>query len=265
MTERRLASLLQLDPQLGQLVPPGRIADARAALKVRMAVLPTGEWDTERLARGARAEHVGLLMLAGVVTRDILIGGSVSTELLGPGDVLRPWMLETPPWLLSREVRWNVLRESRVAVLDRDVAVRLAQWPEVNQVLIDRLSERAERLATSQAISQLIRVDRRVLALLWHVAERWGRVTPDGVVVPLALSHRMLGQLVGARRPTVSTAVRLLEGTGELRRRRDGSWLLGREPMGLQAAGEAGRIVPLRPRPLTEAEGAVPRKEPAGA
>ena len=128
-------------------------------------------------------------------------------------------------------------------------------------------AERAERLATTQAISQLTRVDRRVLALLWHVAERWGRVTPDGVVVPLTLSHRMLGQLVGAHRPTVSTAVRLLARTGELSRRPDGSWLLSGEPMGLQPAGDAGRVVPMRRRLLAGREGqsAVKRKESVGA
>ena len=76
--------------------------------------------------------------------------------------------------------------------------------------LLDRLSERSERLAITQAISQLRRVDRRLLTLFWHLAERWGRVGTDGVVVPLALTHRMLGQLVGARRPTVSSALREL-------------------------------------------------------
>ena len=82
-----------------------------------------------------------------------------------------------------------------------------------------RLGERAERLATAQAISKLTRVDRRVLAFLWHLAERWGRVTSGGVLVPLTLSHRMLGQIVGARRPTVTAAVRLLVESGEVVRR----------------------------------------------
>ena len=77
----------------------------------------------------------------------------------------------------------------------------------VNAALIDRLNDRAQRLAVMQAICQLNRVDRRLLSLFWHLAERWGRMTPDGVVVPLTLSHRMLGQLVGALRPTVSSAL----------------------------------------------------------
>jgi hypothetical protein len=46
----------------------------------------------------------------------------------------------------------------------------------VTAALFDRLSERSMRLATTQAISQLTRVDRRLKALFWHLAERWGRV-----------------------------------------------------------------------------------------
>jgi len=42
----------------------------------------------------------------------------------------------------------------------------------------------------------------------------------------MTLSHRMLGQLVGARRPTVTTALAQLAKDGELARRDDGTWLL---------------------------------------
>ena len=73
-------------------------------------------------------------------------------------------------------------------------------------------------------------MDRRLKALFWHLAERWGRVSGDGVIVPLALTHRILGQLVGARRPTVSTALTELAEREELTRRPDGSWLLRGDP-----------------------------------
>ena len=117
-----------------------------------------------------------------------------------------------------------------VAVLDRRFAAEAARYPEITAVLFDRLSERSVRLATTQAISQLTRVDRRLKALFWHLAERWGRVSGDGVIVPLALTHRILGQLVGARRPTVSTALSELAEREELIRRPDGSWLLRGDP-----------------------------------
>ena len=47
---------------------------------------------------------LGLLVIDGVVTRDVLIRGQATTELLGPGDVLRHWMTEPDP-LLRRAVR----------------------------------------------------------------------------------------------------------------------------------------------------------------
>jgi CRP-like cAMP-binding protein len=248
MMDPRLIALLHVDPSLGQLVPDERRAEAQEALRARVVLLPVGEWDTSRLGNGVRAGHLGLLVISGVVAHETLIGGEVSTELLGPGDILRPWSLEAPAPLVARSTRWNVLSECRAAVLDRDAAARLASWPEINAVLVDRLADRAKRLATTQAICQLTRVDRRVLALFWHLAERWGRVTRDGVRVPLTLSHRMIGQLVGARRPTVSAAVRVLADEGALVRHHDGTWLLAGE--GLAHDAEPGRVIPIRRRLL---------------
>jgi hypothetical protein len=101
-------------------------------------------------------------------------------------------------------------------------------------------------LAVNQAISQLNRVDRRLLTLFWHLAERWGRMTPGGVLIPLTLSHRMLSQLIGARRPTVSTALGELAREQRLRRVDDGTWLLGGEPVGEPADANLRRIPPRR-------------------
>ena len=220
--------LLEEDPDLGGLLSGTRRAEAERELVVRVHRLGVGVWDVSRL-EGASSDHVGLLLLEGVVAREVIVAYHVSAELLGPGDLLRPW--QTPSIsLLPVDVLWSVLSPSAFAVLDRRFAAELARWPEVTAALFDRLSERSLRLATTQAISQLTRVDRRLKALFWHLAERWGRVSGDGVVVPLALTHRILGQLVGARRPTVSTALSELAEREELVRRSDGSWLLRGDP-----------------------------------
>ncbi len=229
MAERQLSPLLELDPDLGTLLEEDRRAAAAHELGVAVHALAPGEWDADRLS-GASAEHVGLLVLSGVLAREVLVSDTVSTELLGPGDVIRPWRLHDAASLLLHSVRWSVLSPSRIALLDRRLGVQLGRYPEVNAALLDRVNERAVRLALTQAISQLNRVDRRLLALFWHLAERWGRMTPEGVAVPMTLSHRMLGQLVGARRPTVSTALGELAERGDLVRRSDGSWLLRGEP-----------------------------------
>ncbi len=88
-------------------------------------------------------------------------------------------------------------------------------------------------------ICQLPRVDDRLLAVMWLLAESWGQVTPAGTLLPIGLTHAALGGLVGARRPTVTLALGSLTADGALRREERG-WLLLRSPNGL-----AGR----RPRP----------------
>jgi hypothetical protein len=65
----------------------------------------------------------------------------------------------------------------------------------------------------------------------------------------MTLSHRMLGQLVGARRPTVSTALGDLVRQGELTRRDDGTWLLTGKPVGIPEP-DIERVIPMRRRLL---------------
>jgi CRP/FNR family transcriptional regulator, cyclic AMP receptor protein len=235
MPDARRAPLLELDPDLGQLLTAERRAEAARSLVVSVRVLNDGGRDLATMVRSSPSD-IGLLVLDGVVARDVAVGHTVSTELLGAGDVIRPWTIEEPATLLESRVAWSVLSEVSVALLGRRLGVQLCSYPELYAALIDRLSQRSARLATTQAISQMTRVDRRVVALFWHLAERWGRMTAAGVHVPLRISHRMLGQLVGARRPTISAAVAQLAHSGELVRRSDGTWLVPGEPVGLPAA-----------------------------
>jgi CRP/FNR family transcriptional regulator, cyclic AMP receptor protein len=249
---RRVVPLLAVDEELGRLLPNDRLAMARADLLVRMLVLPVGEWDTTRLDTADPA-HLGLLVTEGIIAREVVMADTVSTELLGPGDVVRPWHLDEGAELLRNSVRWQVLAPATLALLDRRCAAQLGRYPEINVALLDRVNRRAHRLATTQAISQLNRVDRRLLALFWHLAERWGRVAGEGMVVPMTLSHRMLGQLVGARRPTVSTALAELGESGQLERRDDGTWLIRGQPVGVPVA-RVEKVVPLRRRFVSAAQ-----------
>jgi CRP/FNR family transcriptional regulator, cyclic AMP receptor protein len=225
---RETVRLLDADPDLGDGLTPERRAEADALL-VHTDRPGVGAWQLTRTHSPSGA-YLGLLVLEGVISRELMIADTVSVELLGAGDLIRPWPAVDRPRLLSVDVQWWVLSSSTVAVLDRRVAGELAAWPEIMVCLLDRLAERSERLAITQAISQLTGVDRRLLALFWQLAERWGRVGTDGVVIPLALTHRTLGQLVGARRPTISSALRELRERDELVRGPHGSWLLRGQP-----------------------------------
>jgi CRP/FNR family transcriptional regulator, cyclic AMP receptor protein len=245
-TEDPFTPLLDLDPDLGRLLPAERIGEARVELGVRITFVARGAWQADRLS-DVGSEHLGLLMLDGVIAREVLLADTTSIELVGAGDVLRPWHADDGPSLSRHEIRWTALADAHLAVLDRRFASRLTRFPEVNTTIMERILDRVHRFALTQAISQLNGVDRRLLALFWHLAERWGRMTPSGIVVSLALSHRELGELVGARRPTISSALGALAQRGELTRCSDGSWLLTGEPIGIPS-DEARRIIEHRRR-----------------
>src|ERR1700754_2876706 len=87
--------LLELDPDLGQLLSGERLDAAKQELRVRVISFEVGEWDKGRLA-DADPAPLGLLILVGVLAREVVLGDTISTELLGGGDIVRPWGLHGP-------------------------------------------------------------------------------------------------------------------------------------------------------------------------
>jgi hypothetical protein len=131
------------------------------------------------------------------------------------------------------------------------VLVAAHRWPRIVAALHLRVGEQAERIVTQLAICQLPRVDQRLLALMWLLAESWGQVTPSGTTLPLALTHDALGRLVGARRPTVTLALGQLTARGAIVRQ-DRGWLL------LERLPSPSRAIPRleEPEPLDGAASA---------
>lgn len=109
------------------------------------------------------------------------------------------------PIAVQREVE-----PARVAVLDERFAAVMTRWPPVTTNLLARTLRHEQSLAIQLAIACLTGVKVRVHVALWHLADRWGRVERDGVVVPLPLTHETIGRLVRTRRPSVSTALKQL-------------------------------------------------------
>jgi len=224
------ARILELDPELGLRLPADEIAHAREELVAGVIALPPGRWDVPG-DEGARG-RLGFLVLEGLLARDMTLAGRTATELLGEGDVVQPWLTHRVDGLVPYRVAWNVLMPVRVAVLGDDVARSLARWPQVLSALLERAVRRTHRMSIHEALLQLSPVETRLLVLFWHLAERWGRVTPTGIVLRLRLPHALLGQLVGCRRASVTTALQHIYASGELTRRTDGTWLLTGDPPG---------------------------------
>src|SRR6478752_5474896 len=145
-----MVRLLDVDPDLGGLLNDSRREHAERELVVRTHKLPVGPWDVSRLA-GATADHVGLLILEGILSRELVVADHVSAELLGLGDLVRPWQFASRTGLLSVDAVWTVMSPLSVAVLDCRFAGEISRYPEITAMLFDCLSERSMRLATTQA------------------------------------------------------------------------------------------------------------------
>jgi CRP/FNR family cyclic AMP-dependent transcriptional regulator len=168
-------------------------------------------------------------VLDGLLIRRVGLGDRYGAELLGQGDLLRPWQgLEFGS--LAPATDWRVLAPTRLAVLDDRATSRLARYPQLSVALIDKALSRARRLAATMAILHQARVELRLEMLLWLLADRWGRVRPDDTLVPLALTHEVLGELIAARRPTVSSALTELSRRGRVTRNPVGFLLHGSPP-----------------------------------
>jgi CRP/FNR family transcriptional regulator, cyclic AMP receptor protein len=219
----RWERLLDLDGDLADALGDDVAARARDRIGVATVRLATGSWWPQSVAPAVR-DAFALLVCDGLIVRELELAGTVTADLIGPGDIVAFGTAGEP--LLATRDRWHVSGEACVAILDNRVLPALHAWPALSSRLIERAARQAARAAQQRAISQLPRVELRIRALLWHLAERWGRVGASGVVVPLELTHTAVGRLVGARRSTVTLALGELSREGSVFRRADGAWVL---------------------------------------
>jgi CRP/FNR family transcriptional regulator, cyclic AMP receptor protein len=206
-----------------------------ANLSLPVMIIEPGRVDMSALLTERRA--FSATVLDGIVMSGQRIGEQTGIQLLGPGDLLVPISELSPGWLSDVEVRVPV--PVRLALLDNELLAATFRWPRIVQGLYACLGDQLQRLTAQLVICQLPRVDERVLAMLWLLAESWGQVTSAGVRLPLALTHETLGALVGARRPTITLALGKLTQQGSILHQ-DTGWLLLElppEPAGVVGPG----------------------------
>lgn len=134
--------------------------------------------------------------------------------MLEQGDLLvRP----TEPWAASQpQVRCFAIEDAAVLLVDRE---RMAAWmrePALAEGLVQVLSAQIAERELAVAIALEPRVERRLLLKLRQLAERWGRVTPEGIRLDLRLTHQELANMVGAVRESVTIALGRLAEAGEI-------------------------------------------------
>jgi CRP/FNR family cyclic AMP-dependent transcriptional regulator len=236
-----LVRLFEHEPDLLRHLDQREVAVARDRCVVDSLVMGPGEFRPP----GARADQtdLGFLVLEGVLLRRVKFFGRRAIEILGPGDFVRPFRLEQEPATLPCELSWKVCETARLALLDRRFERDVARWPGVMPELLDRLAGRGRALTIQLAIAQLPRLDLRLLCLFWRLADRWGKVGPEGVSLTLRLSQGTLADLVSARRPSVNAALRDLRERGVLLAPRPGRWILVGEPPSAWSEQQTAELV----------------------
>lgn len=211
-SRRLFAYVLDADEDLAQELHARTRFAARQVLTARRLDAEPGGCDLSEWLERVRSGP-GLLIIDGLLADETHVAGRTLTELLGAGDLLQP-PFQNAEEMLTERTSWRALSCTRFALLDGEFAERARPWPALARALLRRAERRAHELNVIRAISCQPRLELRLVLYLWHIAARWGRVEPGGLRVSLPLTHRLLGQLVGAERPSVSYALGRLARAG---------------------------------------------------
>ena len=218
--------LLEQLPDLAADLENGQAAAAYRALTIPAIELgpgccETGSCETVPPVAG---RPFGLLVVDGLLAREVRLADRTSTSLYGPGDLLDLRTDEGSS--LAAGVRLVCPEIAVLALLDDRVLVAMREWPRMIPRLFAVAMRQLERADINAAIGRLERVEDRLLGFFWLLADRWGRRGPAGIAIEQRLTHAAIGHLIGARRPTVSLGLRALSDQRALYRRADGTWLL---------------------------------------
>ena len=218
--------LLEQLPDLAADLENGQAAAAYRALTIPAIELgpgccETGSCETVPPVAG---RPFGLLVVDGLLAREVRLADRTSTSLYGPGDLLDLGTDEGSS--LAAGVRLVCPEIAVLALLDDRVLVAMREWPRMIPRLFAVAMRQLERADINAAIGRLERVEDRLLGFFWLLADRWGRRGPAGIAIEQRLTHAAIGHLIGARRPTVSLGLRALSDQRALYRRADGTWLL---------------------------------------
>src|SRR4051812_4006730 len=230
------------DPELLRGVAEGQARQLQRHVVTDVRLVASGA----SLAPPERAsETFGLLVLDGLLARRVTLAGRGSVDLLGAGDLIRPWQDDGGLASLPAATSWRALQPTRIAILDAEFLGLVHRFPTVVAELLARAVEGSHVLLARLAIAQMPRLDRRLLAMFWHLADRWGRVEPGRVVVPVPVSHSVLAELVCAQRPSVSVALKHLIDDGNVERLPGGWALFGGPPSLPTVAPSVGHVAAL--------------------
>lgn len=180
-------------------------AEAAAALRASMSEQTTPR-GTVIFAEGQIGDHMYVIVEGKVKLGHASPDGRESLmAVLGPGEIFGELSLFDPG---PRAATATALTDARVLALgNTSLRSWLAGRPEVAEALLAALARRLRR--TNEALGDLVFSDvpGRVAKALLDLADRFGDMTSEGLLVKHDLTQEELAQLVGASRETVNKAL----------------------------------------------------------
>jgi CRP/FNR family transcriptional regulator, cyclic AMP receptor protein len=208
-----------------------RVPSEDRELALRALVLPLVSARDEDLAdilSTQMPDAFDFLIVDGVVLKETTLARRSALELLGPGDVLAP-PLASIYQLESRAVsRYLAHGPVSLATIGPHFQQARSRWPGIADFLHESLGRQTHRASMNLAMLHLARIEDRLIALFADLAERFGHVSADGILLDLPLTHDIIGGLVGSRRPTVTLALQRLAALGVVERLENNRWQVSR-------------------------------------
>ena len=226
-TRTPVVSLADLLPDVMSSIPEDdRALAERALLAPRLAARDD---DLVDVLAAAPADAFGFLLIDGVVLKETALATRSALEVLNAGDILAPALSDARQYGSRAVSRYVAHGPVSLAVLGDRFRAASRRWPEVGDDLHDRLARQTHRASAHLAMLHASRVEDRIVLLFADLAERCGRMTTDGIVIEISLTHDVIGRLVGAQRPTVTLALQTLAGAGSLCRGGRDRWMIPRD------------------------------------
>ena len=233
----------QRDDKLGRSAPSIKRASLVAALPEVLASVPAEDHPLaertlivplvsardEDLADVISTQIPGafdFLIVEGVVLKETTLARQSALELLGPGDLLAPPLTSARQLEARANSRYLAHGRASLAAVEDQVRQAARRWPGIADFLHDHLARQTHHASMHLAMLHLPRVEDRLIALFSDLAERFGHIAADGILIDLPLTHEIIGGLVASRRPTVTLALQQLASNGMIARLEGDRWKL---------------------------------------
>ena len=132
------------DPELFEELDAAAQRDAQVHAVAPSLRLDVGRW-SGRLEDGTETGRhlVGLLVVEGMLVRTVTVERNARSEVIGPGDLIRPWDEEDDVTTTPTSTHWDVIEPARLAILDERFLAVICRWPVVASALMGRTVRRS--------------------------------------------------------------------------------------------------------------------------